>query len=517
MVGGRPAVHRMRSLAGVIAGSLAAVLSTCGPSLTVPAAVPAGDGLQLGAPTTVPTASASAVDGLDIGQPTPGQRMQGPSSPTASATRPTGPTPSDTASQPTTPPSQHEAAQDTSPVSIGIVLTGTSNADDVGASLGETIDERDIYDAIIRALNDQGALAGKTIEPVYAKTDTGSASWESDFAAACMTFTQDHQVDAVLGYVFNYMASFEGCLAKAGVVHLTTSFNIPDAVELQQYPLLLALSVPTIERRGLLKIDGAVATRHLTGTTKLGVLTDSCPGTQRSYDQVVAPTLRDAGVQVARTVQLSCVSGNSQAGNAVGQIQNAVLAFRSAGVDTVMFHSVSEGPPLLFFANSAESQGYRPAYIVSSLGNLAILAGPPPQIPRAQARNVVGFGWLPHQDVFPRFYEANGAQRRCLSLLESEGIEPVSAADHAYALNMCESLFVYEAALERTGGRVAGPEVISAVRSVGETLPSADKLAGRSRFTRDGHDGVAVAQPLSWVEDCGCWQYRGGPRPVPTP
>ena len=120
----------------------------------------------------------------------------------------------------------------TAPLSLGVVLTATSNADQFGVSLGNTYSERQVDDAVIKALNAQGGLAGRKIVPVYAQTDTGSSNWETDFSAACATFTQDHHVEAVLGYVFNYFSSFERCLAAKRIPHLSTGFNVPDRREL---------------------------------------------------------------------------------------------------------------------------------------------------------------------------------------------------------------------------------------------------------------------------------------------
>ena len=48
--------------------------------------------------------------------------------------------------------------------------------------------------------------------PVYAETNTASSNWESDYQAACATFTQDNRVDAVLGSSFAYFVSFEAAL-----------------------------------------------------------------------------------------------------------------------------------------------------------------------------------------------------------------------------------------------------------------------------------------------------------------
>jgi hypothetical protein len=397
---------------------------------------------------------------------------------------------------------------------VGIVLTGVSNADEFGVSLGNTYDEKDVYDAIVAGLNAHGGLAGRKIVPIYAKTDTASNNWEIDFAAACATFTQDNHVDVVLGYVFNYFASFESCLAKKGIPHLSTAFNIPDAQELRAYPLLYALSTPTIERRALAKIDGALATGYVTKQSKLGILSDTCPGTQRALDRVVLPAIRRDGLTVAATATLDCVNGASGNGSAVSALQGAVLSFRSKGVDRVMFHAVSEGPPLLLFATSAESQGYRPGYVMSSLAQLAILDAQA-QVPRAQLRNVRGFGWLETMDVPPKDYgPPNGPQARCLAMLKEHRITPVAAADFAFAYNLCESAFVYEAALRRTAGRSDGASVASAVAGLGRT--SSTFNLGGSLFSSSRDDAVTVARPLVWREACGCHAYQGSTRTIPA-
>lgn len=324
-------------------------------------------------------------------------------------------------------------------------------------------------------------------------------------------------MNAVLGYVFNYFASFERCLQKNGVVHLTTSFNIPDYAELRQYPLFLALDVPTIERRTLAKIDGAVATGYLTATSKIGLLSDDCPGTQRSLQATALPALARAGLTVAKSVRISCVNGASDNGSAVSAIQSAELAFASAGVDRVMFHSVSEGPALLQFAVTAETQKYRPGYIMSSLANLQTLTEQG-VTPKEQIKNVHAFGWFPAQDIPPRTYpKRNVSQERCLSLLKSKGVVLSSSADYSFGFNICEAFFAYEAALLRTQGNPAGPAVMQALRGLGRSLPSVTNLNGLSMYGPGRFDTVAVARPLLYQERCSCFAYVGAAREIPTP
>lgn len=509
-------LHRRTSTA---LGLLCLLLSACGSTVagssttTLPGA-PGAPGVGLGTTPDGTVVGTTGGTGSGTGSGTtgavaPGTSGAGPATGTTGSSSGTGTTSGGT----TTPGGSTGGARATGPLEIGIVLTGTSNADSFGVSLGNTVDERDIDQALVDAMNAQGGLDGRKIVPVFASTDTGSANWETDFSAACATFTQDHKVAAVLGYVFNYFASFESCLAKKSIPHLNTGFNIPDEKELSAFPLHVALDVPSIGRRALLKLEGAVADGVLTPKSKIGVLRDSCPGTARSYDEVLLPAARRLGLTVAKDVSINCANGNSDSGAAVQAVQSAVLQFASSGVDQVLFHAASEGPALLVFSLSAESQGYRPGYVVSSLANLEALRG---YFPAAHKAKVHGYGWLPTQDARPTDYGArNGPQTRCLALLRSKAIVPASGPDYYYAYNICEAFFVYELAL-KAAGTSQGPAIVSAVKALGTSFASATN-AGGSAFTTRHPDAPRSARHLVYTDSCGCYRYTGPARAIPTP
>ncbi|MDP9182844.1 MAG: ABC transporter substrate-binding protein [Actinomycetota bacterium] len=403
-------------------------------------------------------------------------------------------------------------ARNTSPISIGIVLTGTSNADSFGISMGNTLSEESIDRALVAAMNEQGGLNGRKIDPVFAYTDTGSNNWESDFSAACATFTQDNHVVAVLGYVFNYFSSFESCLAKKGIPHLNTGFNIPDAQELRPFPLHVALDVPTIDRRTLTKLEMGVADGVLTPKSRIGVLRDTCPGTGRSFDQVLVPTAKRLHLNVVKDIQITCSNGQADSGSAVQALQSAVLQFASSQVDRVVFHSVSEGPALLLFSLSAESQGYRPGYVVTSLANFESLKS---YYPAAQRSGIHGYGWMPTQDIPPAAYpKPNVVQSRCLALLASKRIKPVAGPDYYYAYNICEAFFVYELALKRTAGASDGNGILAAVKGLGTSFASLTN-AGGSAFTSTVPDAPRAARHLTYFGGCSCFRYSGPARAIP--
>ncbi len=73
---------------------------------------------------------------------------------------------------------------------------------------------------------------------MYANTDTVSPSWDADFPAACEKLTKDSKVVAVLGYIFVWLDAFEGCRAKAGVVHVYDGYQPGDRRAQRDHPLL---------------------------------------------------------------------------------------------------------------------------------------------------------------------------------------------------------------------------------------------------------------------------------------
>lgn len=402
------------------------------------------------------------------------------------------------------------AAAATGPLEVGFLNTKTGNAAAFGLNTGETYPPRQVFEGLVKAINAKGGIAGRQLVPVISDTDTASASWDTDFAAACQNFTQDHHVAAVLGYAFGLFASLEGCLAKAGVPHLDGGYAVGDiATFQQQYPLLVATSHLTDDRRYVLQLKGAVDHGLLTKANKVGLLLDDCPEEVRADKRSTQPYIRSAGINVVATATMSCTAGATDIGPVANQIQGAVLAFRSKGVDTV----VAEGVPVVVFSTSAESQGWHPRYLLTSTtGGAAIEAN----VPASQAANMYGFGWFPPADV-------NGTnqppltpgQQRCLGLLKTQSMAPAQYNDFVSMYTSCDALFLYEAALTATHGNASGPAVVAAIAALGTGYGSVSTLNGRTGFSASRRDAPAEYRPWAWVASCSCFRYSGPAAPIP--
>ena len=394
----------------------------------------------------------------------------------------------------------------TGPIQIGILTTNTSGFASAGINIGATVSDRQVYQAIVNGLNARGGIGGRRIVPVFA--EVGGDNWAVDFEAACQSFTRDHHVSAVLGYAFILMDSFESCLARNGIPHLSASYAPGDLTAQRQYPLLFSTTSPTVDQHLLLPVLGAVDTGLLTAKSKLGIVFDTCNNDQRAFDARVAPYLRSHHVSYDLVV-VSCMGGSNGAdvGSSVQAVQSAELRFRSSGVDTVYV----EGPGAILFMNDAESQAWHPTYLISYGG-----AGLQGNAPNDQLANVHGFGWLPAVDVDPGHQPArrSPAQVACLALLKAQGITLSGYNDFFGAYTMCDAFALYGQAVEHVRGTV-GQDVVAALTRLAGSARVASTYDGVLRATAAQRGGAALWRAYGWVGSCSCFQYRGPSRPMP--
>jgi hypothetical protein len=394
------------------------------------------------------------------------------------------------------------------PIKVGFVNTKVGNAESFGINAGQTYSTDRIFRGLVTAMNARGGLKGRRILPVTADTDTASNDWSRDFQAACERLTRDEKVAAVVGYVFAHIDAFEACLAKAGVPHLSGAYTVGDEQTLRSFPGLVGTSALSADRRYRLQLEAPLREGYLTKQSKIGLLLDACAEQARAVKRTVEPFMKQAGLTEAARVTMSCPAGAGDVGPAAAQVQSAVLRFRENGVDRVFI----EGVPLVVFAQAAESQAYRPGYIVTSTaGGAAVQANIPP----AQAANVHGYGWMPSIDVDLRNQPPRtSSQKRCMGLLETQGIKPAQYNDYLAAFTTCDGLFLYEALLTRTNGDTAAPNIARAVGGLGTSYAGVNVYGGRTALSAGDRDAPTQYRPWAWGSSCSCFRYTGAERPI---
>jgi hypothetical protein len=355
-------------------------------------------------------------------------------------------------------------------------------------------------------MNKKGGIDGRKIIPEYGVTDTAASNWSTAFQAACADFTQDHHVAAVVGYIFVYLESFEGCLAKAGVPHLYGGYEPGDIPGQNEFPSLVSTSNPSADVHYKIGFDGAIASGLLKPSDKLGIVLDTCANDNQAFDRVGAPYLEAHHIAYV-TFTIECAQGSGDDAKEVAQVASAELHFRTEGVDSVF----AEGPVALFFALAAETQGWHPQYLMTS-GGAAFEGNLPPDT----LSHFHGFGWEPAADVDPHHqpYSWTPPEKRCLAMAKSEGVQPSGYNDYVETFTTCDGLELYAEALAADGGQTAAGPVVSALESAIGHTQLASVYGGRGRYAADEHGGPAVYRQWGWVSGCSCFEYTGPTRAV---
>lgn len=400
------------------------------------------------------------------------------------------------------------AARVTTPIVVGILAEASANAAAaaLGANYSTSTTGADVARALVRYYNKHGGIAGRQIKPVEYIVEVTSASYETEYEAACARFTQDNHVAVAISVLANaYYENYESCLAKAGVPDITGPTGGTDDHDLGQYPSMVSATAPSTNRRFEAMMSRFRTDGFLSPGSKIGIVVEGCPYNQRAYQTTIAPLAKRYGWSITRR-DVDCLHGFGEAGQFINQVGSAVLPFRSAGVDRVMFVSNFEGVALLGFENAAHSQGYAPSYGLTSTTGGAALAG---QFQADQLQRMRGVGWTPDLDIAARALPS-AATKRCRAMLASEGIEPQSKADDLLDL-VCDQFFLLEAALKSSGGRAEKGALATAFDALGTSYQSPYLIAGSSSYRRDKHYGPRLYATWGYQAGCGCMAYLSRP------
>lgn len=491
-------------------------LSACGSTVQTSGttALPGADGLSTAAPGQgqEPNADLGLPDGGGAGgQATTGSggADSAPSVPGAGGpaqTVGTGSIPGSSGTTGTTGTSQ-SLTKVTSPLPLGILDLGSPNgaASALGAGYSTTTSASDVTKALVRYYNKHGGISGRKIAPVEYTIQVTSGNFQTEMQAACASFTQDHKVAATVSVLANgYYSSYEQCLTKAGVVDFAGPTGSADERDLAAFPGFVSVSSPSTNRRFTQMMTRFSASGYLTPKNKVGIIVEDCPYNVRAYNETIAPLAKRLSLSVLKR-EISCINGFADAGAAISAFSNAVLPFRTAGIDRVMFVSNYEGVGLFGFENNANSQGYAPSYLLTSTSGGSALAG---QFNDSQLHRMRGVGWSPVLDVAKRV-QASPTTKRCRAMLASEGITPASKSDDLIDI-ICDQFFLLEATLKATGGRSGRHDLLSGLRTLKTGYVSAFSLSGATDFStrRDGPTRFAI---WGYSNRCKCMDYLTSP------
>jgi hypothetical protein len=482
------------------------LLAACGTTAGLPQASGGPSSAELG------TELGTELDGGTATPPSGGQAPTGSLAPTGTpGAVATGAAGGAVTAGPAVPSLRPEADATTSPLTIGFAYPDSSGANSsLGVGTSATSGPRAVMEGLVRAVNASGGLAGRKLTVAYRAVDASSSSYGAQASTVCTYFTQDKPVPVVIDLLFGNRFDLAACLARHGVADLGN--GAADEVADRAVPLFATATSMSSTRRYRAVLTGLHATGYLTPAHKVGVLVEDCPPLQRAYQNAVLPTAARLKLSIVSTEQLSCTTGFASAGSASASVQNAVLRFRSRGVDRVLLVSDFEQVLLLLMANVAQSQGWHPGYLLTSTAQTEVMR---PNIPSGQWPQLRGMGWTPGLDIDDPRTPLPAADQRCLGLLKSAGVVVSGWQNQYIATTECAALFLLESALRASGGDTRGKALMAGVESLGTGFAAPSNVAGRTSFGPRRHDGPAAVAPFGFVAACSCLRYLGPPVSVP--
>jgi len=349
--------------------------------------------------------------------------------------------------------------------------------------------------ALVDAVNAEGGIAGKRVEPVIVSYDALTDSPDNE-EKLCRTFTEDNPVFAVVLYG-QVQSNARPCYAERRTLMIDQTFFPVDQATLEDLaPYLWQPLMPEYGKllRGLAK---ALKDNDYFGAgAKLGIVGIDSPENRRVYDEDLGPTLESLGVVAATVKWIDPTSGATlQAG-----LDQSVLEFKDRDIDRVIV--VGGSRLLAFLVNTAVPQEYFPRYAVTSFDNPDFLKR---EMPMA-LEGAVGISIQPAFDVSDAEYAfpGNDAEQWCIDTLAAGGHTFEERANAREALIYCDAVrLLAQAGTALVGRPVTADAVAAAFSALGTSWQSASNYA--SAFTPGAFDAVAGFRATIWDSACQCF------------
>jgi hypothetical protein len=461
------------SAAGAGGSSVPAATDTTLTAATLPDGSPAPT--TAGTKSTAPSATNTPIKGAASGHATAGQSGRG-----------------------FTPTEIRIGFQNSVNLEVGFALVGAE---------GTPGDEEAITNYMVKWVNENGGIAGRTLVAVNHGTEATSGTWATQAQETCSDLTEDHEIVVAVSSFVGGSDALSGCFAQKGVPYVESNlwpFNGRDYERLGD--ILYQPGRMNADRWAPAYVDGLKVAGFFERNARLGLLRVDGATFDHLADDIVKPRLASLGLELEKEVVLSNPNGVGDFGRLGAQISNAIVQFRQADVTHLMFLEPAGTVPF-FFMPAAESQGYRPRYGMSSTDIPDTQAQ---QVPAAQLRRSVAVGWMPPSDVGrDRFTDGNAIWKQCLAIADANGIPTDVGA--IYTVGRCDAILFWKTVLDRAKSFTRGG-IRAAIESLGTSYQSGYTHA--SRFGPSKHDSAAAYRIAVFESGCECFKYTGDVRTV---
>ena len=377
-------------------------------------------------------------------------------------------------------------------------------------------DERRIAEILVKYINSHGGLHGRKIIPVYNQYDAvGGGTWDSLAAEACQRFVADEKVFAVISGHVGQTDSLLDCLAKGDTPLIQQNQWPYDGKYFNDFKnYLYQPSRMRPERFVPAWIKGLKDGGYFDAGAKVGIARFDSPVFAR-ISTLIKNELKKIGQKVLVEAVLHTPQSVSDFGRMASEFQSAVLKFRQADVDHVLFDEYAGEMPF-FGLTVAENQRYRPRWAFNSTNLTNTIQA---QHDDRQLTGAVSVTWLPGQDIADRHDPrmGKGVLAKCYDIIKKGGMVP----SRLYTGIFCDSFLFLEKILSTTNN-ITPVGMGEAAAKVGTTYES--PYTWTTKFGPGRTDGASSVRIVKYTLNCvtdpesgekrGCFKLSGGDRPA---
>ena len=375
--------------------------------------------------------------------------------------------------------------------------------------------EQNAFQLIANSINASGGIGGCSLQLVYHDFKSlGSDGFSGESQTECTDFAQDQHVFAAIPTVLENKTVIT-CLGQAHVIDFYSSSSgtyQPNPNDFATYAGYLYQPDAISSHRFGAYIADLQRVGYLGSGAKVGILLadDGTGNNQYLVNNVWTPQLEAIGIKPV-VFTFHAIQGYSDVADATSQFDNAVLEFKAAGVNRVMF-TPDGGDGTIFFTQTASSQNYSPRYaLTSDSGPAAWSTEPASERPGAVD---LSWGLLDlGTNATPAQVAAAGSspvRTRCNSILNGH----TGATSPSTFYVVCDSLILMQQAL-RDATSVTPQTLLSGVNALGTSFGDAAGYANATFSAPNHYDGGSAVRVLAWNEAAQAWQFATGPLAVP--
>src|SRR5437763_396260 len=325
---------------------------------------------------------------------------------------------------------------DSGPIKVGVVRT--LNADSALAKYGGAGlafgDQKTATESYLDWINAHGGIGGRRLQPVFFDYDYNTKDPATEYQRACTYLTEDQHVAVAFGLLASILPVMVTCMEQHHTPFIYASTQPLSKSTTSRVPgMTYTPTLPSLERTALMLADGLASSRFFTPATKVGIFRMNIPDYADVTEHVLRPALAKLRVPVVDEETFD--QSNQQQ-----DVGNAVLRFRAAGVNTVLFLSNANAP--FFFIPAATSQGYFPAYGFTSTNAPELQAE---NFPAQALRGSMVVGLNRYEDVDSGGRPVPSSQRRCARIFLRAGGSYPSGVSYITVNGWCDLFFFFRA------------------------------------------------------------------------